>query len=225
VKLVYSRSSDRTDPIGRAAVSDRELLLEMQTGDEAALEELIARKLASLKSLAYRMVGNQEDARDIVQETFVRVWEKRLRYNPRWSPNTWIYRIATNLAIDFMRSSGSRNRALEPVRSHLLRMVSHRSAKQLADLHESDVETILGELVPRLSERQRAVFVLRELEDMSSGEVAKILGCRQSTVRNHLFTARKILRRELSARYPEYAAAARSSTGVCGDAPVGGGAR
>jgi len=192
----------------RSAASDRDLLMALRAGDEEALDELIARKLGPLKSLAYRMVGNQEDARDIVQETFVRVWENRSRYDPRWSPNTWIYRIATNLAIDFMRSCGSRERALEPARNHLLRMVSNRSARQLADLHESDVATILSELVPHLSERQRAVFVLRELEDLSSREVATILGCRQSTVRNHLFMARKILRRELADRYPEYATGA-----------------
>ncbi len=64
---------------------------------------------------------------------------------------------------------------------------------------------ILRELAAGLTERQRLVFLLRELEGLSSREVAEILGCRASTVRNHLFTARKHLREELKRRYPEYA--------------------
>jgi RNA polymerase sigma-70 factor (ECF subfamily) len=64
---------------------------------------------------------------------------------------------------------------------------------------------IFHELAAELTEKQRAVFLLREVEGMSSQEVADVVGCRESTVRNHLFNARKILRRELVARYPEYA--------------------
>ena len=70
---------------------------------------------------------------------------------------------------------------------------------------QTEVAAIFRELSAGLSEKQRVAFLLREIEGLSSPEVAEVLGCRESTVRNHLFNARKYLRRELLKRYPEYA--------------------
>ena len=70
---------------------------------------------------------------------------------------------------------------------------------------EREVDGIFGQLVEVLTEKQRAIFVLRELEGLSSAEVAEVVDCKESTVRNHLFNARKLLRAELVKRYPEYA--------------------
>lgn len=199
--LVYSRREEHARIV---ALDDRELLLEVAEGSEVALDELIGRKSRPLLQLAWRIVGDREEARDVVQLTFLRVWEHRRRYNPRYSPNTWLYRIATNLGIDVVRARGTRQRQSEPVRSHFVRLAdSNRSS--MAQLEDRDVTRILHELAAELSERQRAVFVLREIEGVSSAEVAEILGCQASTVRNHLFAARKVLRRELARRYPEYA--------------------
>lgn len=200
--LVHSskREADRL-----AELADRELLLELADGNERALDELIERKSRPLLQLAWRVVGDREDARDIVQLTFVRAWEHRGRYNPRYSPNTWLYRIATNLGIDVVRARTTRHRQREPVRSHFVRLADLRRSS-MADLEDRDVTRILQELAGDLSERQRAVFVLREIEGLPSAEVAEILGCKASTVRNHLFAARKVLRRELARRYPEYVA-------------------
>ncbi len=198
--LVHSDASDRAS---LADLSDRDLLLALAAGDESALDELIGRKSGPLLQLAWRIIGAREEARDIVQLTFLRAWENRARYDPRFSPNTWLYRIATNLGIDLLRSRGARNRQIEPVRRHFIRLADSRRSS-FGDLEEREVTAILHELADELSERQRAVFVLREVEGLASAEVAAILGCKASTVRNHLFAARKTLRRELAARYPEY---------------------
>lgn len=192
---------------------DRELLWGLREGDEAALDELIGRKTRPLLQLAFRILGDQEEARDVVQMTFVRVWENRERFDERWSPNTWIYRIATNLAIDHLRSRQSRERSAEPVRHHLLRMADAATRGDLSRLHQAEVAGIFRELAQRLSTKQRMVFLLREVEGLSSQEVADVVGCRESTVRNHLFNARKLLRRALHERYPEYAATARADGG------------
>ncbi len=188
-----------------AQVSDRELLAAVGRDDETALDELIGRKAGPLLQLAFRMVGDREEARDLVQLAFLRVWEHRERYDPRFAPNTWLYRIVTNLAIDHLRSRDSRERQGEPLRHHLV-AVAAAGQRSLADLEEREVSRILGELTADLSPRQRSVFVLRELEGLPSEEVAAILGCRPSTVRNHLFSARRRLRTQLRRRYPEYAA-------------------
>ncbi len=84
-------------------------------------------------------------------------------------------------------------------------MADARHRRDLGSITGREVEGILAELAGALSERQRAVFLLREVEGLSSPEVARILGCKSSTVRNHLFAARRVLRRELARRYPEYA--------------------
>jgi RNA polymerase sigma-70 factor (ECF subfamily) len=189
-----------------AEASDRELLLGVREGEEAALNELIGRKTKPLLQLCQRILGGDvEEARDVVQVTFFKVWESRRKFDDRWSPNTWIYRIASNLAIDHLRSRKSRERSHEPVRQHLRQVADSRASRDLSRLQQSEVAAIFRDLSAGLSEKQRMVFLLREIEGLSSPEVAEILDCRESTVRNHLFNARKYLRKELLVRYPEYA--------------------
>jgi RNA polymerase sigma-70 factor (ECF subfamily) len=200
-ELAYSAARHRRSLV---EATDGDLLAAVGGGDEAALDELIGRKTGPLLQLAYRILGDAEEARDVVQVTFFKVWENRHRFDRRWSPNTWIYRIASNLAIDHLRSRKSRERGAEPVRRHLHQATGGRAEGDLADLHRDEVAAIFRELAAGLTDKQRLIFVLREVEGLTSHEVASIAGCRESTVRNHLFNARKYLRRELIRRYPEY---------------------
>ena len=201
-ELIYSHERQRQV---WSEVSDLALVRGIQAEDEDALDELIQRKTKPLIHLAQRILGDAEEARDIVQMTFVKVWENRERFDDRWSPNTWIYRIATNLAIDHLRSRRSKERGAEPVRYHLRQIAEGRAGHDFSRLHQKEVAGIFQQLAAELTEKQRAVFLLREVEGLSSQEVAEVVGCRESTVRNHLFNARKVLRRELLSRYPEYA--------------------
>jgi RNA polymerase sigma-70 factor (ECF subfamily) len=201
-ELVYSETRHKA---AWAERSDRDLLEGIRDRDEAALDELITRKAGPLVQLAYRIVGDREEARDVVQVALFRVWDQVDRFDARWSPNTWIYRIVNNLAIDHLRSRQSRERQVEPVRRHLRQVAAGRSHRTLPSLDDTEVAGIFRELAGELTDKQRSVFVLRELEGLSSKEVAEVVGCRESTVRNHLFNARKVLRRALIERYPEYA--------------------
>jgi RNA polymerase sigma-70 factor (ECF subfamily) len=203
LELVYSRKRQRAS---WAEAADRDLLLAIRGGDETALDELICRKTKPLLQLVARILNDLEEARDVVQVTFFKVWENRHKFDDHFSPNTWIYRIASNLAIDHLRARRSRERNNEPARLHLRQVADTRAQRDLARLHEAEVAGIFRELAAGLSGKQRTVFVMREIEGLSSPEVAEILRCRESTVRNHLFNARKHLRRELLRRYPEYAA-------------------
>jgi len=203
LELVYS---SRQNPAPWAEVSDRDLLMSIRDGDESALNELIHRKTRPLLQLVLRMLGDMEEARDIVQVTFFKVWENRRKFDERWSPNTWIYRIASNLAIDHLRSRKCREKSQEPVRIHLRQVADGSAQRDLTRLQQNEVAGIFRELAVGLTEKQRMAFMLREVEGLSSQEVAVILDCRESTVRNHLFNARRYLRKELIKRYPEYAA-------------------
>jgi RNA polymerase sigma-70 factor (ECF subfamily) len=206
LELVYtSRQSSSPQPAPWAEASDRDLLLAIRAGEEPALNELIGRKTKPLLQLCQRILGDVEEARDVVQVTFFKVWENRRKYDERWAANTWVYRIASNLAIDHLRSRQMRERSKEPVRQHLYQVADSRAQRDLSRLQQGEVATIFREISTGLSDKQRMVFLLREIEGMSSPEVADIVGCRESTVRNHLFNARQLLRRELLRRYPEYA--------------------
>lgn len=218
LELVYSR---RTPLPTWPEASDRELLEAVRGGDEAAFSELIGRKTRPLTQLAQRILGDLEEARDVVQVTFFKVWENRRKFDDRWSPNTWIYRIASNLAIDHLRARRSREKSSEPVRQHLRQVADSRAQRDLSRLQQVEVSAIFRELATGLSEKQRLVFLLREVEGLSSQEVAEIAGCRESTVRNHLFNARKQLRRELLKRYPEYASRFVSEPAEPSPAPSG----
>lgn len=202
LQLVYSATTQR---VSWAERSDRDLLMGVRDGEEAALNELIGRKTRPLLQLVQRILGDVEESRDVVQVTFFKIWENRGKFDERWSPNTWIYRIASNLAIDHLRSRRSREKSQEPVRLHLIHSADESCRGDLSRLQQTEVAAIFRELSAGLSEKQRMAFLLREIEGLSSPEVAEVLGCRESTVRNHLFNARKYLRRELLKRYPEYA--------------------
>lgn len=201
--LVYSSRQQQPE---WTAASDREVMAAVQDGNEQAYDELIRRKTAPLLRVVNRITKDREEARDIVQVVFLRVWEKRHRFDPRWSPNTWIYRIGINLAIDLVRSRQYRDQALGPLGAHL-RSVESGNGRALADLEHRQVAAIFDRLSETLPERQRLVFLLVGVEGMPSDEVGEIMDCRASTVRNHLFAARKRLRRELIRLFPEYAPA------------------
>ncbi|MGH9400421.1 MAG: RNA polymerase sigma factor [Thermoanaerobaculia bacterium] len=199
MELVYSESRHRADV---AELPDRELAIAARGGDEAAFEALVARKTPAVVSVARRVLGDAEDARDVAQMVFVRIWEELHRYDETYSFNTWLYRIATNLAIDFLRSSRSRQRA-HGATLHVVRMRQELTETQTTrPAEDRELARLFHEVSALLSGKQKAAFVLREMEDRDTREIAEILKCGESTVRNHLFNARRILRKEIEKLYP-----------------------
>ena len=147
------------------------------------------------------MLNDWEESRDVVQMTFVRIWESRSRYSAEYSPNTWIYRIATNLAIDHLRSRRSRDRAAEPLRLQQERRQDACSERDGARMGDREAQRIFDELAAGVSERQRAVFVLRAVEELSVAETARALGITDGAVRVRFFRARNRLRRALTGAF------------------------
>lgn len=195
MELVYSESRERR---GAEELSDTELAVRARAGDMVSFEALVVRKTAAVVSVARRIVGDGEDARDVAQLVFLRVWEQLARYDEKYSFNTWLYRIATNLAIDFLRSSRSRDRA-HGATLHLVRLREEETSSQTTEaVEEGELTRLFQTVAARLTGKQKAVFVLKEMEDRDTKEIASILNCGESTVRNHLFNARRILRREIA---------------------------
>lgn len=184
-----------------AEADDRTLAAAASAGDEEAFALLVKRHQGGVRRLAARILLDEEEARDVAQLAFIRAWENLPRYDPSWCFSTWLYRIASNLAIDALRARGSRDRTHQ---THL-RLVGEEEAPRAPELlQEKEVERIFRQLAEVLPPAQRQAFVLREVEGLSTAEVAAIMGCTETTVRNHVFSARATLRRELAKRFPEY---------------------
>lgn len=182
---------------------DLKLMERIKEGDEDALRILMESKIDKLHSFCTRLIGDREEAKDLCQMVFLKIWEQADRFNPSFTLNTWLYKIAYNLCIDTLRHKKSvdqmEKRYLEAVR------VEKKTVSPLSELEQEEIERILKELSSELTPKQRAVFILHEIDEISTPEIAKILKSSQATIRNHLFHARKIITEKLKEKYPEYA--------------------
>jgi RNA polymerase sigma-70 factor (ECF subfamily) len=180
---------------------DRQLVETIRGGDSGAFEVLVRRKTSKVYALCYRIIGNAEDAKDISQLVFIKLWENLEKYDPAYAFDTWLYRMVTNVSIDFMRNKQSRENA---VNSNLRLVKTSAEAEQGVVIQRKEVEGVFNAVSSVLSPKQKTIFVMNQMDDLASSEIAKILGCRESTVRNHLFNARKLMQQQLKKRFPEY---------------------
>lgn len=181
---------------------DRQLVEASRSGDSAAFEELVRRKTGKVFGLCTRMLGNREDAKDVAQLAFVKLWENLDRYDAGYAFDTWLYRMTSNVAIDFIRGRQSRDATLN---SSLRLVKTSDDPEQGRAIQHKEVEEVFEEVSKALSPKQKTIFVMHTMEDLQLAEIARILGTKESTVRNHLFNARKTMQKELRRRYPEYA--------------------
>lgn len=205
IHLAWSRDQERTR---LTEASETELLAAVREGDEAAFEILVERTTPDLVRWVTRYLGNLDEAREVVQITFLKVWNRRRRYDAqRAGGRSWLLSIATRTAIDRLRTVRRRQRAYAQVAE--LHSVSPATVPERWSAGE--VERLFRELARDLTPRQQAAFLLREVEDRSTRHVAEVLDCSPSTVRSLVSQARTALRRELGRRFPEYLPSSRSA--------------
>jgi len=165
-----------------------DLALRVRDGDALAFDRLMLETQERVVSLAWRMLGNREDALDAAQETFVRVYRHRRRIRGGEDLMGWIYRIAVNVC----RDAGRRRRRSPIVVARAPEPAEGARAEQM--LLEAERRARVLEALERLPPRQRAALVLRDLEGLTSDEVARIVGSRPGTVRAQIASARASIR-------------------------------
>jgi RNA polymerase sigma-70 factor (ECF subfamily) len=172
-------------------------------GDRRAFDRLVVVKRERVVRTAYQVTGDLEDARDVAQSVFLRLWRVLPRFDPGQRFDTWLYRITVNAAIDLLRSRGPKG-MLQPLPEDPSVLGADDTAALDLDagLDLRDLQRAFTHLAARLSPKQRAAFVLREIEGLETVEVARILDVTESTVRNHLLQARRTLRAGLEREYP-----------------------
>lgn len=180
--------------------SDAEDLLKIEeylAGEKRAFEFLFEKYREKVHRIAFRFVRNQEDALEVTQEVFVRVYLGLPRFKLDSKFYTWLYRIAVNRAIDFTRRRKAKPlQALdqELLEAHTTRASGMGGARDPAAIAaERDLEGRLAAAVKMLSEKHRAVFLLHAMENLSYKEIAAVLDCSIGTVMSRLFYARKKL--------------------------------
>ncbi len=168
--------------------------------DGHAFRQLVVAHQSYAFALAIRLLCDDEDARDVVQEAFVRVWKHIDRFDRTKKLTTWLYSIVTNLAIDRLRTI-RRDRRLF-VRHEEDSPFDIQDERDLFELQSNqDLVDIIRTLTQRLPLKQRLVFTLRDLQDLSVEEVADIAGMSLGSVKANLCYARQTIRKHLAVHY------------------------
>jgi RNA polymerase sigma-70 factor (ECF subfamily) len=182
-------------------------MLDVKAGDEASFELLLQRYRTPLVNFLYRMVRNRERAEDLAQEVFLRVYRAREDYVPSAKFTTWLFRIATNLALNSVRDT--RYQKLEVSIDAPVTIDAEEGDEKPLDIPEKhpNIEQHLVEdaqkkmirhAIEKLPEKQRAAVLLHKYEELDYAEIAKILKCSESALKSLLFRAYESLRVELA---------------------------
>jgi len=195
---------EQTPPEGAAPEpDDRELVARARQQDVGAYDELVRRYQGRIYNLVYNMTSNREDTEDLLQEVFVKAYASLRRFKGDSSFYTWLYRIAVNRTINFLKKRKRRTAmSLDDVDVGIERdpayvELSSRESP-LRDMSLSELQERLNTALQALSEKHRTVVVMHDIEGIPHEEIGRVLGCSPGTVRSRLFYARQRLQQELS---------------------------
>src|SRR5277367_1117337 len=183
--------------------SDSVTVARVKAGDGDAYRALVDRHSRSVFRLAYRMTGNEQDAEDVVQETFLRAYKQLHRYEARASFGTWLYRIASNYSLDLVRSKKRHPQtALEEYpaageESGAVHAVASGDPGPDRLLFGDEVQRTVAATLDTLSQQERTAFVLRHFEGQSIEEIGTSLGLSGNATKHSIFRAVQKLRRAL----------------------------
>ncbi|MFO7769107.1 MAG: sigma-70 family RNA polymerase sigma factor [bacterium] len=169
----------------------------------ASYEEIVREYGKRVMAVAYDYVKDYDAAQDVAQEVFIRIWKKGDEFQAQASVFSWIYRITVNLAIDHLRKAKSRGKLSDSEGTYrdIYETEQHSGSTKMRpglSMEQRALRERLDEALEVLSENQKQAFVLRYYQEMDIEAIAAIMGCKESTVRQHLFRASHKLRDELA---------------------------
>ena len=186
------------------ARTDVQLMLDVKAGDDASFDFLLQKYRTPLVNFLFRMVRDQATAEDLAQEVFLRVYRARKQYSPSAKFTTWMFRIATNLALNSVRDNRYRKMetSIDAPQSNEEERVTRdlRAPEMRIDEHllEQTRVSAIRRAVESLPEKQRVAVLLHKYEEMDYSEIARILECSESALKSLLFRAYETLRVELA---------------------------
>ncbi|MEJ2103035.1 MAG: sigma-70 family RNA polymerase sigma factor [Ignavibacteriaceae bacterium] len=184
-------------------IAEKEIILKAQKGDQVAFEQLIYNYDKAVLSIAMKFVRDSDDAKDVYQEVFIRVYRSLKNFEFRSEFSTWIFRITTNVCLTY--KSRKKEQFMVPLQEEFeednfqirkFELISDEKSPEEECLSK-DLQNFIGNAVVSLSERQRITFVLKHYEGYKIREIAEMLNCKEGTVKKYLFDAIKNLRKKL----------------------------
>lgn len=183
--------------------SEKELITKAQAGDQIAFEQLIYNYDRAVLSIAMRYVRYTDDAKDIYQEVFIRVYKGLRKFEFRSEFSTWIFRITTNVCLTY--KSRKKEQIMVSLEDEIdddqksyeaMDMISNERSPE-EETVDNDLRFLIGNAVDSLSAKQRITFVLKHYEGYKIREIAEMLGCKEGTVKKYLFDAVNNLKKKL----------------------------
>jgi RNA polymerase sigma-70 factor (ECF subfamily) len=189
----------RTGAVSNMTITDEELVARSRGGDLDSFNQLILRWERPIYALAYRVIGRDEDARDVCQETFLRAFRALPGFKGHAKFSSWLYRIALNLCRDWIRRQRRAPVLQMPDDTDPLELASQVGPiESIEDLvARRELSAVVETAMALLPEEQRTAIILKEYHGMTFQEIADLQGCPLSTVKTRLYQGLSVLRRHL----------------------------
>ncbi|MDW7675471.1 MAG: sigma-70 family RNA polymerase sigma factor [Bacillota bacterium] len=182
-------------------ITDDDLIKKCQQGDTAAFEELVVLYEKRVYSIAYRMMGNHEDACDLAQEAFIKIFRSIKNFRGESSFSTWLHHVVANVCRDFLRKNKLKVSSIdEPVQYEgeaLGKQLQDFSNTPEQEIEQKELQDYIQQLIKQLPEDYRMVLVMREFMEFSYEEIAAELNISLGTVKSRLSRARNMLKNKL----------------------------
>jgi RNA polymerase sigma-70 factor (ECF subfamily) len=173
----------------------QEIIEKVKKGDQAAFRKLVEAYQQQAFSMAFRILCDEEEARDIIQESFIKIWQKIDTYNMTMNFSGWLNKIVANSAIDRMRQIRKHN--MVDVDKAIVKIDQLNHAITQTELDNKETANLIRWLAEGLPEKQKLVFILRDLEGIDSPDVMNILKMSETSVKSNLYHARIAIREKL----------------------------
>jgi len=174
------------------------IIEEAKNGDVNAFREIVKCHQSYAYAVAFRFLCNEDDAEDIVQESFIRIWNHLRDFDPKMKFTTWMYKIVVNLCYDKAKSNKRRAKVFERLNDNSSQ--ENFIAKNCLEKEFTDREAVelIKHFADGLSEKQKMIFMLRDMQDLTIEEVRNITGMSESAIKTNLFFARQNIRKKLA---------------------------
>ncbi len=171
------------------------LIQSVREGDKQSFGKLIDCCSQYVYGVSLKMIGDVDDAHDVAQESFIKVWEKINTYKSHFKFTTWLYKIIINTCLDKLRQKSREKQIFQS--SDGIDNIERTPGNSRVEFEEQQFTEFIRTISEKLSPKQHAVFVLHDLEDRSQEEISKILGVSKGSVKSNLHHARKAIRQIL----------------------------
>ncbi|MFH2035213.1 MAG: sigma-70 family RNA polymerase sigma factor [Candidatus Zixiibacteriota bacterium] len=195
--LVTDHKTEIDDRLDRET---RVIISKIKDGQSKAFSELVKLYKNQVAALAYKMVGDYDEAADIMQNVFVKVDQNIWRYDESKRFYTWLYRITVNASIDYMRKH---NRHQHESIDNIVEKADDKFISPEDEFNRNRIREYIDDATHSLNEKQRNAFVLRDMKGVEIDDVANIMDMPEATVRWYLYRARAKIKKELLKKHPQ----------------------